>query len=32
MFKLFFSKWVPAPIEGSAQVTTELTFEVFYIF
>jgi len=27
-----FSKWVPAPIEGSAQVTAELTFEVFYIF
>jgi len=27
-----FSKCVPAQIEGSGQVPTELTFEVFYIF
>jgi len=27
-----FSNWVPALTEGPAQVLTELTFEVFYIF
>jgi len=26
-----FSKWVPATIEGSAQVSTELTFEVYIL-
>jgi len=27
-----FFKWVPVPIEGFAQVPTELTFEAFYVF
>jgi len=32
LFEQYFIKMCPAPIEGLAQVPTELTFKAFYIF
>jgi len=32
LFEIFFSKWVPTPIKGSVQVSTELTLEAFYTY